>query len=121
MRCAALCLSTLLALGVNGPGWIGQPAQASSWDWALHCFEKPDLDVLHGIVQQMLKTAPVGARQEWCSTSGRRGFVYLVAGGDMAGMTTATVRITLSENGVERPWFVFRYRKDPSRGWGIVG
>jgi len=121
MRYAALSLSILVALGASSPGPIGQPVQASSWDWALHCFAKPDLDVLHAIVQQMLKNAPVGARQAWCSTSGKQGFVYLLAGGDAARMDTATIRITLAEGGAERQWFLFRYRKDPSRGWGIVG
>jgi hypothetical protein len=36
-------------------------------------------------------------------------------------VTTATVRITQIEKSGERQWFVFRYRKDPVHGWGIIG
>lgn len=105
---------------VAGPFCAPASAEAG-WDWALHCFKKPDIDVLHGLIQQMLKTASVGSRQPWCSTTGKRGFVYLVSGGDQAGAATATVRITVLEGDAERPWFVFRYGKDAVRGWGIVG
>ena len=99
---------------------MAAPAPAA-WDWARHCFKAADLDVLHPIIQQLLKQAAVGTRQPWCSTTGREGYVYLLAGGERAGATTATVRITTVDHGKERVQFVFRYRKDPARGWGIVG
>lgn len=117
IRLGPLACAALLAVALALPP---VPA-AASWDWALHCFKKPDIDVLHALIQTMLRKAPVGARAPWCSTTGRQGFVYLVSGGDMAGMTTATVRITTIEAGKERQRFVFRYRKDPARGWGVVG
>jgi len=98
----------------------GAPAEAA-WDWARHCFKKADIDVLHGVIAQMLKDAPAGSRQPWCSTTGRQGFVYLVSGGEKAGSDTAVVRITKVDAKAERTWFVFHYRKVPSRGWGIVG
>lgn len=101
---------------------LSSPAPAeAAWDWALHCFKKPDIDVLHGIIARMLKDASVGSRQPWCSTTGKQGFVYLVSGGEKAGSDIAVVRITKTDGKVERTWFVFRYRKDPVRGWGIVG
>ena len=114
------CAAVVAITGAAGAIWSPAPAQAA-WDWTRHCFKKADVDVLHGLVAKMLKEAPVGSRQSWCSTTGRQGFVYLVSGGEKAGAETATIRITTLDGRAERQWFVFRYRKDPVRGWGIVG
>src|SRR6187402_1777758 len=76
--------------------WRPAPAQAA-WDWALRCFSKQDIDVLHPLIQKMLHEDPVGARRPWCSASGRRGYIYLLAGGERAGTVTATVKITRLE------------------------
>jgi len=113
---AAIMIAMALGLGSVRPS----PALAD-WQWARHCVKKADLDVLQPLIQQMLKHAAVGSRQPWCSATGRQGFVHLVAGGELAGATTATIRITLAKTGGEKSWLVFLYRKDPVRGWGVVG
>jgi hypothetical protein len=118
----ALGLVPAAALAIAGPAfWPPVPAHAAAWDWATHCFKKPDIDVLHAVIQKMLKNDIVGARETWCSSTGRNGYVYLVEGGDRAGTATATVRITTVDAHGEQPQFTFHYRKDPARGWGVVG
>ena len=106
---------------IVGVGTLRPPPAKADWEWAQRCVKKADLDVLQPLIQQMLKHATVGSSQPWCSTTGRQGFVHLVAGGERAGATTATIRITLTKTGGEKSWLVFLYRKDPARGWGVIG
>ena len=117
-RCALAI--TLAALAGSLSFWHAPPATAQ-WEWTERCFKKADLDVLQPLIQHLLREARPGTSVPWCSTTGREGHVFLVEGGEQAGKTTATIRITIKHAKHEQDWFVFRYRHDPARGWGIVG
>ena len=96
-------------------------AAEKPWAWATQDLDEKDLAALHPIIRQLLEDDPVGTRRAWQSASGKSGFVYLDKGGQLAGSTEGTVRITKEAAGREMRLFVFRYRKDPEMGWAIVG
>ncbi len=109
---------TLLAMALSSiaPAVAGPP-----WAWAIQVLDARDQATVHPVIQDMLANDPVGTRREWHSPSGKNGYVYLDSGGEQAGSSEASVRITRETNGAEARLFVFRYRKDPKMGWGVIG
>lgn len=110
----------LLGMTVS-PAPLATAAAEQPWAWATQALDRRDLATLHLLIQTLLKNAPVGTGHPWHSASGKNGFVYLEAGGDRAGSREARVRITRTANGRETPLYVFRYRKDPTKGWAVAG
>ncbi|WP_454887566.1 hypothetical protein [Sphingomonas oryzagri] len=110
-------------LGVSAVALGAAPVLAQlPWSWASDGFDRSEYDVLHPLIQAMLRNSPVGEVQSWHSPSGRTGKVYLVSGGDQAHSTEAVVRITIiGHDRRENPLFTFRYRKDAKEGWRTVG
>jgi hypothetical protein len=91
------------------------------WAWAVQLLDGQDLATLHPLIEALLKDDAVGTRLAWHSPSGKAGNIYLESGGELAGLSEATVRITTETKGHETRLIVFRYRKDPEMGWGLVG
>jgi len=110
------CLVYAVALALAAP-----VTAAPLWECGAHCLKKGDLEALQPVIQKLLKDAKVGDSAPWRSGSGRVGNIYLVEGGEQAQATTAKVRITVAQGKAERDWFTFLYRRDPKRGWGVVG
>jgi len=117
IRCPAYVVVFALAVAA---GWTPSTA-APLWECGANCVKKPDLEALQPVIQKLLRDARPGDQAPWRSSSGRSGNVHLVEGGEQVKETTAKVRITVAQGKSERDWFTFRYRRDPKRGWGVVG
>ncbi|SDD86786.1 hypothetical protein SAMN05444678_1285 [Sphingomonas sp. YR710] len=112
----ALRGSLLLLASVAAPALTQIPLR-----WATHGISRAEQEVLHPLIQSMLRDGTVGEVRVWRSVDGKTGKVTLLDGGERAGSFEAHVRITLISHGHERPFFTFYYRHDPKRGWGVAG
>ncbi len=118
-RTLAAMMSATMIFMMASPGLAQLPLP---WTWATHGFDHSEYDVLHPLIQSMLRDSAVGDVRPWRSASGRGGRVYLVKGGDRAHSIKAKVKITIiGDDGRENPLFTFKYRKDAQKGWSTVG
>lgn len=96
-------------------------AQEPSWRGLGRNLDPSQLEVLHPLIQAMLREDRVGDRRPWRSASGKHGFIRLESGGDQAKASEGVVAITIFHGHREMPFYTFRYRRDASDTWLLIG